>query len=285
MKKILVATDLSARSDRALERAVELAETAGADLTVLHVVDDDLPAALVDAQRDAAEETIHGHLATLDAAKVGKISIEIVIGRAFHDILEIAEKTGAELIVLGVHRTDSFREFMDIFRGTTAERIIRASNIPVLSVKNRAAGPYKRLMVGIDFSAYSREAIRFAVRVAPTAEIFLVHAYHVPFQGFLFGDGTRHAVTKQLRLDFEDMIAAEMAATFADQEAKAPDLKRIIEQGEVRAVMRREAQRLNPDLLVIGTHGRTGVAHAFLGSVAEDMLNDPPCDVAAVKAW
>ena len=174
MKNILMATDLSARSDRALERAVQLAESTDAVLTVLHVLDDDLPNALLETQRDAAKDVIHKHLSTLDAAKLPKFSVEIVTGRAFHDILEIAENIAADLIVLGVHRNDNFRKFMDIFRGTTAERIIRASDIPILSVKNRTAGQYKRIMVGVDFSAYSRQAVRFALRIAPTAEIFLV---------------------------------------------------------------------------------------------------------------
>ena len=58
-----------------------------------------------------------------------------------------------------------------------------------------------------------------------------------------------------------------------------------MEEGAVREVIGRQVSRLNPDLLVIGTHGRTGVAHAFLGSVAEDLLKNPPCDVLVVKAW
>ena len=174
---------------------------------------------------------------------------------------------------------------MDIFRGTTAERIIRASNIPVLSVKNRAGGPYGRIMVGIDFSAYSRRAVEFAVGFARNAEFYLVHAYDVPFKGFLFGRATQREVHEQERLEFEQMVETEMAAILAHQEAEASKFVHIIKEGEVRGVIRSEVGRLKPDLLIIGTHGRTGVAHAFLGSVADDMLREPPCDVVAVKAW
>ena len=52
----------------------------------------------------------------------------------------------------------------------------------------------------------------------------------------------------------------------------------------MRQVIDQEFARINPDLLVIGTHGRTGITHAFLGSVAEDLLCHPPADVLAVKA-
>lgn len=285
MKNILIGTDLSARSDRAVERAVSLASELGAHLTIVHVVDDDLPVSLVSAQREVAKETIHNHIETLNSASTLDVSIEIVVGRVFHDVLEIAENVKAELIVLGVHREDTFREFMDIFSGTTAERIIRASEIPVLSVTNRVGGPYRRIMVGVDFSAYSRRAVEFAVDFAPDAVIHLVHAYDVPFKGFLYGRATHREVSKEEQLEFEQKVEAEMVTFLADHEAKAPKFVHILKEGEVRGVLRREARRLKTDLIIIGTHGRTGVAHAFLGSVADDMLREPPCDIVAVKAW
>jgi len=76
-----------------------------------------------------------------------------------------------------------------------------------------------------------------------------------------------------------------MATFLASLEDKAPKLERTMQEGTVREVLYQQIGRRNPDLLVIGTHGRTGVAHAFLGSVAEDLLRDLPCDVLAVKAW
>jgi nucleotide-binding universal stress UspA family protein len=56
-------------------------------------------------------------------------------------------------------------------------------------------------------------------------------------------------------------------------------------RGRAPEVIRAEVERLRPDLLIVGTHGRTGVPHAIIGSVAEDLLSAPPCDVMAVKAW
>ncbi len=129
MQMILMATDLSARSDRALDRAVGLARDCGAELTIVHLVDEDLPALLADAQQEAAERATQEHVDTLTAANGPSISIEVVLGRAYVDILEMSEKVEAEMIVLGVHREGAFK---DMFRGTTAERVIRASNVPVL---------------------------------------------------------------------------------------------------------------------------------------------------------
>ena len=277
-----MATDLSARSDRALERAVTLARELGAKLIIVHVVDEDLPATLADAQEKAAKREIKEHINKLTAGNEPHISIEVVFGRAYIDILEMSEKTEAEMIVLGVHREDALK---DMFRGTTVERVIRAGNIPALLVKDRVSGPYRRIIVGIDFSVYSRRAVEFAVKFVPGGEFHLVHAYDVPFKGFLYGDDTRREVSKQHQVQFQQMVNEEMATFLSSLEANTPKLEPVMQEGMVREVIHRQTAKLMPDLLVIGTHGRTGVAHAFLGSVAEDLLRDPPCDVLAVKAW
>lgn len=282
MNSILVATDLSARSDRAVERAVRLASDRGAALTVLHVIDEDLPTSIANAQQSAAEENIQKHLATIAPGGTPDITIKIVFGRAYVDILELSEKIDCDLVVLGVHREDAFK---DMFRGTTAERVIRAGDIPVLLVKERVTDPYREIMVGVDFSVYSRRAIEYAVSFVPNGRFHLIHAYDVPFKGFLYGHNTRREVDKQHEAAFERMIEEEMASFLSSLEDEAPRFERIMREGTVREVFHRELDRLKPDLLVIGTHGRTGAAHALLGSVAEDLLRNPPCDVLAVKAW
>lgn len=81
------------------------------------------------------------------------------------------------------------------------------------------------------------------------------------------------------------MVEEEMRAFLDSLPSSPADLNRVMLEGTVRKVISQEIQRLRPELLVLGTHGRTGVAHAFLGSVAEDLLSDAPCDVLAVKAW
>jgi len=282
MKKFLMATDLSARSDRALERAVMLAQDHEAYLTIAHVIDEDLPSALSDAQEDAAKHAIHEYVDKLAAGKRDRISIEVVCGRAHADILDMSEKAEADLVILGMHREDAFK---DRFRGTTAERIIRAGGVPVLLVKDRVIRPYQQVIVGVDFSAFSRRAVEFAVQFVPSGKFHLVHAYGVPFEGFLYGHDTKRQVAKLQEVEFEKMINEEMATFLASLDGKVAGVERVMKQGTVREVIFEQARRLKPDLVVMGTHGRTGIAHAFLGSVAEDLLRAPPCDVLAVKSF
>lgn len=282
MKNLLMATDLSARSDRALERAVEVARVTGAKLTVLHVVDDALPSAAADAQEQFARTAIRGHVDSLTKRGQPKVTINVVAGRPYAQIFEAAEKSNAEMIVLGMHRENALK---DMFRGTTVERVIRTGHLPVLLVKDRCTKPYRRVVIGVDFSVCSRRAIEFAVEFLPKAEFQLIHAYDVPFKGFGYGERTRIAAEAEHQAQFEEIVESEMKTLVAGLKGKRPRLTPVMHQGTVWSVLDRQIRRVKPDLLVIGTHGRTGVAHALLGSVAEDLLRQPPCDVLAVKGW
>lgn len=282
MNRLMIATDLSARSDRALERAVVLAGDIGGQLSVVHIVDEDLPPDIAENHRRLAEETIREHLTSLPGSAGLEISVHVEFGRVYADILRLTESTSAVLLVLGTHREDAFK---DIFRGTTAERVVRNGKIPVLVVSTRAVRSYRRVMVGIDFSIYSRRAIEFVTAFLPNAEFYFVHAYDVPFKGFYGGSDTQREVSKQHERHTATMIDEEMQVLEQSFKGAVPRFERVLSEGQAQEVIRREVERLRPDLLVVGTHGRTGVSQALLGSVAEDLLSNSPCDVLAVKAW
>lgn len=278
LSKVLVATDLSARSDRAVERAVILAKQTGAALTILHVVDADLPSVITDRLRDEAVSLIADHLISLPNAYVGSADTKIVLGKDHSDIVDVARTVGAQLLVLGVHRNES-REF---FRGTTAERVIRAFGRPVLMVKTRPQAYYRRVIVGVDFSICSRRAVEFVARLIPDGEFHLVHAFEVPSKGPLSARDSRREVPTILHDQMNQLVGTDIAELKAILQATPVRLFQIIRPGSVRGVIQEQIDQLKPDLLVIGTHGRSGIAHAIWGSVAEDFLSRPPCDVLIV---
>lgn len=282
MKRLLMATDLSPRSDRALNRALALSDELKAQLVVLHVVDEELPSSVADRLKESAESAIDDQLDSFPTLKRENIIRKVVFGTGFRDILKEADESETELIIMGTHRDESLG---DLFLGTTVERVIRRGNDPVLVVKNRVKGPYRRVLVGVDFSVYSRRAVEFALKFVPQGEIYLVHAFDVPFKGFISGRSALDEVTKKHQEQMDAMLEEEMQGFLASLTSPPTSLKRIMLEGTVWEVIAGQVEKLRPDLLVIGTHGRTGVANALLGSVAEDLLSNPPCDVLAVKAW
>lgn len=282
MKTILMATDLSSRSAMALPRAVRLAVERGAALIVQHVVDESLPEQMQDVLKTGAEEILRNQIAAVPGHETIDRGIVVASGRPSADILRHAAEAAADLIVLGARPKAGLK---DAFRGTTAERVIRAAHVPVLVVKTEAKESYRRVLVGTDFSVHARHAMQTALRVAPEAECCVVHAYLVPFGAFMSSEATREQVEGEHQRRLSQMIGEEMDRFTASFAGAQPRLRQVMREGIAQECILREVVSSRADLLVVGSHGRTGVAHAFLGSVAEDLLTQAPCDVLVARAW
>ena len=278
MKKLLMATDLSARSNRALQRALALAHQLGAALEVVHIVSDTVPVSVAEQYEASARASIEQLLASLPLDADVKTEIAIIRGHDYEEILYHAQETGAELVVLGITRHIAY----ELFRGTTAERIVRFGNLPVLLVKDPVVNDYERVLVATDNSPAAQRALECAVAIAPNAEFHLLHAIHVPFTGFLGPESQaqirreqernlRNAFEKGIRAHVERLGNGGLRATFH------------LEEGDIVRVIRNQVARLKPDLLAIGSHGGSGLRHALIGSVAGRMLSDPPVDVLVTE--
>lgn len=282
---ILATTDLSARGDRCLARALLIARHHGATLHVLHVVDEKLPEKVRTGLIADGQTEIDRALAALGADDGLNVEVTCVSGSNYEEILSKADTCAANLIVMGTHRNEGSR---NPFTGTTLERVIRYGTHPVLVVPNRVDGPYKKTVIGVDFSVFSRVAIRGALAVAPNAEVHAVHAYLQPFGGFLSGEHDKKSIRAEEQEQLSRFIEGEMSA-LVDASLNAaglsPNLNMHVVAGEAASVLRQSVADRKADLLTVGTHGRVGISHAILGSIAEEFLNDPPCDVLVVKAW
>lgn len=280
MKRLLMATDLSARSDRALQRAATLAGALGAKLDVVTVVDDSLPRPVRDRHEEAARTAIDLQIRALPGAHDAIASVQILSGEDFIAILGYAESIKADLIVLGIHRHSTRM----LFRGTTAERVIRFGRLPVLVVRDPVAQPYRRVLVGADLSLHSKRALELAVKIAPDAEFRLVHAADVPFKSLL-NEETVLEITETERLRVAELLDQSLREFASPVSQVAQYWEIVAEEGLPQDVIRRQSEAFRPDLIALGTHGRSGIANAVLGSVAEELLSDAPTDVLAAKAW
>jgi nucleotide-binding universal stress UspA family protein len=282
--KILIASDLTARSDRALARGFRLADELDAELRVLHVVDGSLPDELRDHTVDWARKTLAREVEALTKQTRRAVGLEVLVGAPGPDIVRAAD--GMDLLVLGVHpgAGAGTRKFSE----TTAGKILKSSLTAALLVRSDASEPYRNVVIGVDFSMFSRAAIKQAVLFAASARIHLVHAFHVPFKSRLGTESFVNEVAYDQRLELDAFLADEMDAL----ERRASDLGampgavlRVLEEGLPADVLRSVREREGGDLVVIGTHGGGAISRAIWGSVAVDMLNDPPCDVLVIKPY
>jgi len=151
--QILVASDLTGRSDRALVRAVQLKRGLAATLTLLHVVEPGLAPELTQRRRAESIAILEARMLDVSEGSLRHVVIEALIGDPFATIVGEAEARNADLIVLG---EPGKQRLKDLFVGTTTERVIRHSERPVLVVKEASAEAYRRVLVAFDLSEGAR---------------------------------------------------------------------------------------------------------------------------------
>ncbi len=279
--QILVATDLSTRSHRALRRAGLLAQANDAELTLVHVVDDDRPAELVEIETREVGRILDEQINIVTELRGVRCRRTVITGDPFAGILRTAESMRADLILMGAHRKPLLR---DIFVGTTLERVIRTGSYPVLMVNDEVERPYKTALAAVDMSEPSAHAIRTVrrLRLVDDAHLTMVHAFLPPGQGKLSFSGLNKESIDEY-VASERMRATNELDTFLDaNEFGDGKWLRYIEAGRPFEVISRFVAAKKPDLLVIGTHGRAGLAKVLLGSVAEDALRSLNLDILAV---
>lgn len=281
MQKILVATDFSERSDRALRRATLLAKQTGAKLWLVHVVDDDQPRRIVEAEHAAAVRLVSEQAATLRDVDGVECTFQVILGAPFDGISRATQEISPDLIVVGPHRRQVLR---DIFVGTTAERTIRVATRPVLMVNASPAGPYRNVLFATELSEPSGQALAalLSLRLPIAGRLSILHVFDAPALRLAFGH-SMGAEGKQDYLREAETEAASALARFLREfdVGNAARLLRHEETSPANAILD-QAHAMSADLIAIGTRGKSALTRALIGSVADAVLRASPVDVIAI---
>jgi nucleotide-binding universal stress UspA family protein len=267
--EILLASDFSARSQRPRDRAVLLAQDLSARLAVAHVVEGKTDADDGDAVREV-EARLRADLA--DAAAAADLIVRH--GKTPEVLGQIVAERGSDVVVTGVAR---YNDISDFLLGTTVAHIIRSVERPVLVVRKQPKGPYRNIVVTTDFSPYAREALLYAMRLFPAASFTVLHAYNVPFQGWLTSDDAQ----TDLRDEHQQYMDKFMAETPVPEAARSR-VAALLQDGELNGVVMRAIESLGADLLVLGMRTR-GEGEAALGSHIESLLTIADADALVVR--
>ena len=288
IKTILTPSDFSADAERAIETATTLARSYGATLHLLHVVQPpiqpvgpEMAVAPVEFWRElhaAAAKRLARTKQKIDAAGV-RCELEVVDDIPGFAIAAAAERVHADLVVMGSRGLTGLKH---VVLGSVAERTVRYSKCPVLIVKDKPHA-VRTILVPMDFSPAAHAALDFAKSLAQKAghaHLVLVHAYYVPveLEQYLVshGDGAFDRLSKAVTKDLEKILLdLQNAGLSAEYVARAGTPERIVLEvaGEKKA-----------DLIAIGTHGRRGLSHLVLGSVAERVVRMAEVPVLTVQA-
>jgi len=283
LRRIMLATDFSERSDRALRRAIILARAHDAVLDIVHVVDDDRPRRIVDHEVNDARQLLDELSRTLGAMDRVSCSTQVVQDAPFAGIVKAAAKSAPDLIVIGPHRRRLLR---DVFVGTTAERIIRNVASPVILAHALASGPYRHVVVACDLSDTSSIAIE-AVRILKLdreCRLTFLHIIDPPETQLMVRAGIPSA---EIEHHLEEMSAGartQIAAAIKRESVAGASIDVRVSGGNIAASVAAAAMDLRADLVVVATSGPSMLSRLMLGSVTEAVLNFSTIDVLAIPA-
>jgi nucleotide-binding universal stress UspA family protein len=283
MQSILVAMDLDEPAIVAARWAAEQFAPS-ANVTLLHVIDPPdrprfsgallpEPNEIEDAAREYAATRLRD-IASLRLARPARI--EIRVGKPHEQVVAVAREIGADLVVIGPHGD---RPRPSRFLGTTAERIVRTSPVPVLVGTNPPAGHWHRILVAVDDADITPTLLRWARDLAEQfdADIKLLHVWsnalysHVASMSYATATNEAEAraeIERELR-DAGTQWLREMARAGIGRER----VSATVTYGRPGEVTLEVAAAMNADLIIIGRRGTGLVAPAFLGSTVGTVLH------------
>lgn len=273
MKKILVPTDFSDQAFNALKAAARIARKSNAEIILLHIID--LPQETMDmvrpgydlpeiiffknhAESRLTETSLSPELNGLTVSQVLKL------GRTFSEVTEVAKVNNVDMIVMGSHGASGFKE---LFIGSNTEKVIRTSEVPVLAIKgNESEIKFDKVVVANDFTEDVKDSFQKIINFLKA------------------NGGTPHFLLVNTPNNFKSThVAEEMVHNFLQQfELEGYEFS-IYNDIDIEKGILNFADRINADLIAMGTHGRKGFARFLNGSVSEDLMNHSPRSIITFK--
>jgi len=293
LKKILVTTDFSRFSMAGVRYSAWLAEKLGASLGLAHVVEPSPTFGGVETSALARNDLEVVELAERETSKLAHrlskkgslVGSFVRYGKAFNEIATLARAREVDVIIMATHGYTGLKR---ILLGSTTERVVRHAPCPVLTIPSRPKAELHRspglrlrkIIVPIDFSETSAQALPYAAALAErfTAEIFLLHVIEpmsIPVDsGYM-----------PPRIKPEDKNVAQQRLLDLSREVFEDNVRVrvLVRKGLPFQETTEAAKSLDADMIVLTTHGYTGLAHVLLGSTAERVVRHADCAVLVVR--
>jgi nucleotide-binding universal stress UspA family protein len=299
IRRILYPTDFSDTAKQALMHALFLAEQFDAELHMLHAIvlhesdprDPDQhfpePSDILNRLFEIADSEMAEVVRLSEPKKLKLVEAKERGYSAGEVILNYAEGHEIDLVVMGTHgRRGPARMFL----GSVAEEVVRHASCPVLTMRQQqtseAVDMLERILVPVDFSPYSEEALTYAKELAALygAGLQVLHIIEEPAYPYFYTFGTSFSAVEQLETLREK---AEQALDKLLAETDGPDVpyERFVTNGRAASEIARFAEEHGSDMAVIATHGLTGLERLLVGSTAEQVVRLAPCPVFTVKSF
>lgn len=263
MKHILVPCDFSEQSVNALKFAAQLQATSHSEIHLLHIVDlpflyDTVLMPALSFEEEKLQDLQSSAQKKLDSIALrveARVRTQVQLGSPSQKILEYITNNSISLVIMGTKGATGMR---DIFIGSNTEKIVRASGVPVIAVKDDIRPrQIKNIVFPNTMDSDAHEDLLMKVKE-------LQHSLHAHL----------HVVYINTPLNFkEDTATRERLAHFAKRYMLRDFTTNIFNDVEEEKGIINFARMIDADMIAVGTHGRKGLAHLLSGSIAEDLVN------------
>ncbi|KAB1186612.1 MULTISPECIES: universal stress protein [Haloferax] len=278
IQSILFPTDWSAGADRVFDHVCQLASRHDATLHIVHVSPEEPRRR---PKTNDVDELLEDAVERADKAGVDAVSA-VVNGEPYLEILDYATTHDIGLIAMPTHGRRGLRRLL---LGSTTDRVLRLSDVPVLTVRpdsvDELAAPYRTVLVPTDGSECADAALILGVDLARTDDADL-HVLSVVDTSLLGADITADIEINLIDSNAHDVVhdAVELA-----RDAGVDSVTGTVEsETSVHRAITAFIDDHDVDVVVVGTHGRTGIDRYLLGNVAEKLFRTSPVPVLTVRA-
>ena len=287
-KNLIVGLDVDGRSDQALRAAAAVADLFSATLRPIHAIEippiEDVagnPAELAEMyakiEADGAARMADHVREVLGADTPWADRVEVLIGHSARTLLQRASDTGADWIFLGPHEHHKVFDF-----GSTARAVLAKVHGGVW-IQRGAVRPIRRILTPVDLSGDSLVALHAACQLARAmeAKLTVLHCFQDPDFAYIATPGYAGPAPLYSLESAADAAEKSFVSAMDDFDWSGVEHERRFLRGRpVEAVL--DCQE-GHDLVVMGSHGRTGLAAAVLGNVAYGVLKHAEIPVLALK--
>lgn len=292
IETVLIGTSLTEESDQVVRAGLKVARAAGARVVLAHAFPPhmiyggapyvpELPE-VVKAEKESLRRKIEGQAHLLGIRPEERAGTILEIGPAHQVLVETAKTTNADMLVVGAAEEPILAKLL----GSTADRVVRKATCPVLVVRRELPMPPARVLLPVDLSLLSAEALREGLEVlgllagesGPEATLPEVEALYV------VTDLDRHLFAPEEAPERAEMKAREDLKRFLALHAADSGFKVVprTASGYVEDEILLRIREWQPDLVVLGTHGRSGFERFLLGSVATRIVRNGDANVLIV---
>lgn len=276
-QRVIVAYDGSADADRGLEWAIDYARVRGLPVEVYSSSGDleYLPERTADQAGELVESWLEAAATRLKDAGVVDWTTTATKGKVVPELIEASQS--ASLLVVGAQGHGILGGML---LGSVSQHLTRHAHCPVVVVRGRHAAASNRIVVGVDGSDASLEALRFGFEYADTVggSVVAVHGRGMTAMNGPWDVDVAPAVAEEME-SAQRLLAEAVAGLREDY----PDVPLELQPMPLPAIRALADASLQASLIVVGTRGHGGFMGLLLGSVSSSVLQHAQCPVAVVR--